>query len=112
MDRMRNGCVTDSAGANVPAPAEDLDNENPSLVALGKKGSVRKPDGRPFSTGSDRFSLVLGPETRPDGPGSFQDSVSRAERPKRPLPDPFRARNGHLAEAEKTKFLTFFLTFL
>ena len=26
------------SGANVPAPAEDLLNENPSLVALGKKG--------------------------------------------------------------------------
>ena len=35
---MRVGCVTDASGANVPAPAEDVDNENPSLVALGKNG--------------------------------------------------------------------------
>ena len=26
------------SGANVPAPAEDVLNENPSIVALGKKG--------------------------------------------------------------------------
>ena len=35
-DRMRTGCVADFPGADVPAPAEDLHNENPSLVALGK----------------------------------------------------------------------------
>ena len=34
---MRVGCESDFGGANVPAPAEDVDNENPSLVALGKK---------------------------------------------------------------------------
>ena len=38
MGRMRVGCESDFPGANVPAPAEDLDNENPSLVALGKNG--------------------------------------------------------------------------
>ena len=34
---MRSGCESDMSGANDPAPAEDLLNENPSLVALGKK---------------------------------------------------------------------------
>ena len=34
---MRSGCAPDVSGANDPAPAEDLLNENPSLVALGKK---------------------------------------------------------------------------
>ena len=33
---MRSGCEPDVSGANDPAPAEDLLNENPSLVALGK----------------------------------------------------------------------------
>ena len=39
MGRMRVGCVTDFPGADVRAPAEDLDNENPSLVALGKNAT-------------------------------------------------------------------------
>ena len=43
---MRVGCVTDASGANVPAPAEDVDNENPSLVALGKM--VKKWSGNDF----------------------------------------------------------------
>ena len=33
---MRSGCEPDVSGANDPAPAEDVLNENPSLVALGK----------------------------------------------------------------------------
>ena len=34
---MRVECALDASGANVPAPAEDVLNENPSLVALGNK---------------------------------------------------------------------------
>ena len=36
MDRMRVGRESDFSGANDSAPAEDVDNENPSFVALGK----------------------------------------------------------------------------
>ena len=36
-DQQRTGCGPVFPGANVPAPAEDQHNENPSLVALGKK---------------------------------------------------------------------------
>ena len=54
---MRSGCAPDVSGANDPAPAEDVLNENPSLVALGKKDpfEVFGPEnGNPRPAGSIR----------------------------------------------------------
>jgi len=47
---MRTGCESDVSGANDPALAEDLLNENPSLVALGKKGNEKMLPNKKQST--------------------------------------------------------------
>ena len=56
-----------------------------------------------------RFWPVLGPETRPDGPGLSRDSDFRPENSKRTRPDQFRPTFGPWPKVPPAKMPTFAL---
>ena len=56
-----------------------------------------------------RFWPVLGPETRPDGPGLSRDSDFRPENSKRTRPDQFRPTFGPWPKMPPAKMPTFAL---
>ena len=60
-----NGCAPDASGTNDPAPAEDANNENPSLVALGKKQNAKKNMRRDLT--SKLFVVPTWSKNAPEG---------------------------------------------
>ena len=56
-----------------------------------------------------RLWPVLGPETRPDGPGLSRDSIFRPENSKRTRPDQFRPTFGPWPKVPPAKMPTFAL---
>ena len=80
---MRVGCAPDVSGVNDPAPAEDVLNENPSLVALGKI----RPKATPKST-----------KSRPKSQPKFVQKVNKNQ----PKVDPKVDKNSSFKNAVKS----------